>query len=656
MIDKEKKLHIKRKKMLFNRLHLLWFFIFILFTVLYLNVGAVQLVKGDHYSKIARENDVKEIPITAPRGVIYDRKGEPLVSNEPIFAAMYIETGESDEEKIAMAKRLAKLLKMKPEKVIEAMDVGIDIKGKARGRIQPAFSPKKIKDYLKESQVAKIRERPQDYPGVNVVMEPLRRYRKDTVAVQTIGYVRPFAGSQSLTKYEKIKKKNPSAYLDWEQVGNDGIEFSYQDYLRGKHGSTSVRVDHLGKIIEEVDHKNPEIGNSLYLNIDERIQLEGEKFIEKHLRDNQYPPQTAYASVMDVKTGKVRALISYPDYDPNIWNKGVSDKLYRKEMQYVMNNGAIGHAPPDVRRASDPEKEIFNHPSSILPMGSTFKPITIFTLINEGVIGPNTGWSDPQYFKYANGTPPITNAGFASLGFLTPKTALQKSSNTYMAWGANKLYGKTGGEKGDSLQRLGKYARIFGLFTETGIDLPGESSGEEEYMAVAKTTSVQGALIQASFGQYNRATAIQLAQYAATVANRGKRMQPQVVDKIVSADGKVVKKLKPKVMSEAKDVKPEAFDTIIAGMKLVANTPEGTGRDLMVLSKPAAAKTGTSEQIVGGRIVENAVMLAYYPADDPQVAVSAIVPEGGYGSLGAGPIVLKLIQLYEEQFMHKGKK
>lgn len=665
MVEEHKKWEIKRKKVMYGRLHVLWVTIFFIFVLLILRISVVQLVDGEQYVTASQKNNIKELPVAAPRGVIYDWQGEPLVTNEPIFTAMYIETSDPDEEKLATAKRLAELLEMDVAEVLEAMDIGLDVNGNnLDNRKQPRYMPKKILAGLSEQQVSKIRERPQDYLGVNVVYEPKRIYRDDTFASQTIGYVRSFAGAQALNQYSSLDEEEKETYLDWEQVGYDGIEYAYEPYLRGKHGSKLVRVDSWGRIVEELEQENPEIGHSLYLNLDETVQLEAEQFIEDHLRNlrswqmgrHRAPnAKNAYAVMMEVKTGKVRAMVSYPDYDPNIWKETLDDDYYRDELNFVTNNGTIRNAPPDVRGASDLDEAVKYHPQSLLPMGSTYKPLNILIMLNEGVITPWTGYNDSGRFEYAHSTKPVTNDGGRGNGYLNPRTAIMRSSNTYMAWAANQLYRKTGGESGDSLQIMSEYNKLFGLFTETGVDLPRESEGQEEYLQVveAGTSSVQGSIIQASFGQYQRPTAIQLAQFAATIANDGVRMQPQLVDKIVDAEGNVVEELEPKVMSQADNVKQEYLDVVQEGMKLVASG--GTARNLFNnLPHAVAAKTGTSEQLVKGpKRVENAVMVAYYPADDPQVAVSVIVPEGGYGSIGAGPIAEKLLELYQKEIMDK---
>lgn len=668
-VDELKKKHIKRKKQMFRRLHVLWLCIFLTFAVLFLKVSLVQLVEGEEHLKTAENMNVQKLPIVAPRGLIYDRNGQTLVENEPIFAAMYIATNHDDQVKIATAKRLAELLDMEATDVIEAMDVGVNLDGEKVDPKEAFYLPKKIKAGLTEGQVAKIRERPQDFPGVNIVYEPKRLYRDDTFAAQTIGYVRNFGSSQGLSKYEELAEKKSHDYLNWEQVGNDGVEYAYQDVLRGHNGSRLVRVDAKGKIVDELERTNPEIGHSLYLNLDETIQLKGEQFVKEHLaylrsyaagRDYAPHAKNGYAVLMEVETGKVRAMISHPDYDPNMWVEGFTEAYFNEDLKFTMTNGTITSAPYDARGMENPADVIKSHPSSVLPLGSTFKPVNIIMMLNEGVITPWSGYNDRTgRFDYAPQTKPVRNAGGAVYGWLTPVQALKKSSNVFMAWTAKRMYDQTGKEDGNSLEILTDYAHQFGLLTETGVDLPKEDDGVEGYWG--DSNSVLGYLVLSSFGQTERPTTLQLATYAATVANDGVRMQPQLVDKIVNPQGDIIEEIAPKVMNEADHIDQKYFDVIQQGMRAVTS-PGGTAASLFHdLPHKTAAKTGTSEQLVpirhGDRVtyktVENAVMIAYYPAHDPKVAAAAVVPEGGYGSRGAGPIVEHLLGLYQKEFMDK---
>lgn len=636
------------------RLQVLWLIVFMLFVVLILRLSWIQLGAGEKYHRLALENNFKEIPIVAPRGKIYDRQGKLLVGNQSLFTAIYLEPDRSKAEKMATAKELAKALQLPLAEVLQAMDIGLDEKGNDVPRKQPPYFPKKIKDRLSDKEVVLLSENPARFPGVNIFTEPLRQYRSDTFAVQTIGYVRPFAGAKSsLTKY----KQSSSNYLDWEQVGIDGLEYSYQDQLRGTNGYRLVRVNSSGKLVEVLKEVHPKPGHDLILTLDEKMQLGTEAFIDRHLRSlraedgkNQAPyAKNAYAVAIEVKTGKIRTMVSYPDYDPNIWNGRVTYADY-SHLKLVMRNGTIREGPYDARSSANPDMVYVRHPLSVLPPGSTFKPLTVLMGLEKNLVDSHTIWNDPGAFYYAPATPPVRNAGGHGYGLLTPEKSLQKSSNTFMAWIGTRWYRK---EKIDSIKELQQFSHAFGLGIPTGVPLNGEQDGTEDYRLIAKRYSGLGAVVLASFGQAQRYTTLQLAQYTATLANGGVRLRPQLVEKIVHPQTDEAKEVKPEVLNQA-PVHPKNLEVVHQGMVKVAQ-PGGTASKLFQhLPFQVAAKTGTSEQDIPGRgRVENSVFIAFAPASDPQVAVAVVVPEGGYGAVAAGPIAEYMITSYYEQFMTK---
>lgn len=642
-----------------GRLHVLWLIVILLFILLILRLSSIQLGAGAEYNKLAVENNFKQVPIVASRGKIYDRNGHVLVENRSLFTAIYLEPDSDKKKKMATAKELAKVLKMPLNEVLEAMDIGLDAKGKTVVRKQPPYFPKKLKDRLSDEEVVTISENPDRFPGVNIFSEPLRQYRTDSIAVQTIGYVRPFAGAKtSMDKYKALATQSGAGgYLDWEQVGMDGIEYSYQDELRGKNGYRLVRVNSQGKLVEVLKEVAPKPGNDLTMTLDQDMQLDAEKFIEQHLASlrtqagkNQAPyARNAYAVAMEVKTGKIRTMVSYPDYDPNIWNGKVKSGDYR-DLSYVINNGTIREAPYDGRADGAPESEVKRHPFSVLPSGSTFKPMTVLMGMMKGIISPSTYWSDPGAFYYAKATPPVRNSGQHNYGLLNPVKALQKSSNTFMAWLGTKWYHR---DKMDAVTEFERITHAFGLGVKTGVPLPREQDGLEDYKTIAKRHSGLGAMALASFGQAQRYTAMQLAQYMQTLANKGTRLRPQLVEKVVNPTTGQTKEIKPEVLSRT-PIKPAHYQTVVKGMVEVTKAGGTASALFNHLPFDVAAKTGTSEQDIPGRgRVENSVFVAFAPANDPEIAVAVIVPEGGYGAVAAGPIADHLITSYYERFMKK---
>lgn len=642
----------RRNQLAQMRLQLMWFLVVALFLLLILRLSYIQLGMGEEYQRLSQENNFKQVPIVAPRGKMFDRNGELLVGNETLFAAIYLEPEKSTkEEKLETARALAQTLQMPLDEILEAMDVGFDAQGNPKPRKQPPYFPKKIKGSLSQAEIVKLSEQPNRFPGVNIFTEPLRKYRDDTIAVQTIGYVRPFSGAKaSLAKYQAVS--NEKKYLDWEQVGIDGLEYSYQDELKGKNGYQLIRVNSQGKRVEVLKRVEPRPGNDLVLTIDEKMQLGAESFIENHLKKLQKTraphAKNAYAVAIEVKTGKIRAMVSYPDYNPNIWNRRVSKKEY-ENLSYVMWNGTIREAPYDARNHPS-NQEHLRHPLSVVPPGSVLKPLTVLQGLEKGIIHPQTRWSDPGAYYYARATPPIRNAGGSSYGILTPSVAIQKSSNTFMAWIGANWYRKEGNKSISEYQRINHQ---FGLGVKTGVPLPGEQDGSEDFLATAKRYSGLSAMVLSSFGQAQRYTVMQLAQYTATLANKGVRMKPQLVEKIVDPTTGNEKIIRPEVLNRV-SIDPDHLGVIRDGMIKVTQ-PGGTASQLFRnLPFQVAAKTGTSEQDIPGRgRVENSIFIAFAPADDPQVAVAVVVPEGGYGSVAAGPIAEYLITAYYERFMKK---
>ncbi|WP_164491774.1 peptidoglycan D,D-transpeptidase FtsI family protein [Staphylospora marina] len=639
-----------------SRLQGLWLITVLLFVALILRLGWIQLGSGDKYHRLSVENNFKQIPIPAPRGKILDRNGVPLAENRSLFTAIYLEPELPRERKLATAKELSKTLQMPVHEVLEAMDVGMDASGKSVPRKMPPYYPKKIKNGLTPEEVVRISEDPGRFPGVNVFAEPLRRYRDDRIAVQTIGYVRPFAGArESLDPYRSAPRfPETNGYLDWEQVGVDGLEYTYQSVLRGINGYRLIRVNSHGRQVEVLKEVPSRPGKDLVISLDSVMQSETEEFIARHLEqlrnrtDRQRAPhaRNAYAVAMEVKTGNILAMVSHPDYDPNVWNGRVTPEVY-KNLSYVMRNGTIREAPYDAREEADPEKEMLRHPFSVVPAGSTVKPLTVLFGLKKGLINEDTLWNDPGAFTYAKATPPVRNSGGHRYGLLGPVKAIQKSSNTFMAWIGTSWYHQ---EKNEAVREFNRWSRAFGLGVKTGVDLPGEQDGTEDYLSIARKHSGLGAMALASFGQAQRHTALQLAQYTATLANRGTRMRPRLALQAVDPNTGQTVRYEPEVLGKF-PMEPSHWRTVLDGMVAVTK-PGGTAGHLFKdLPFPVAAKTGTSEQDIPGRgRVENSVFIAFAPAYDPEIAVAVVVPEGGYGAVAAGPIAEKMIGLWHERF------
>ncbi|MFB0831356.1 peptidoglycan D,D-transpeptidase FtsI family protein [Brevibacillus laterosporus] len=665
----EQKLHQEQR---LQRMQWIFLITFFLFSAIILRLAQLQIIEGSEFERVLSSRSLKKDPIPAVRGDIYDRNGKLLVYSRASFTAVFHEPeGIKQREIIELAKKLEKVLRgMTQSAIIKKLDVGFTWENGQRKNIArnaPKYMEKEIKYDLTPEEIAYLEEHREDLPGVDVVTKSIREYDTKQIAVQTIGYVRPYHVAQNLnSSFYKTEQEN---YLSDQLVGLDGIERSYEKELRGKNGYRLYEVAADQSVQRELKKEAPIRGQSLYLNIDERVQLEIRDFIKDFLPKLRGSvslasgAKTAYVVAMEVDTGKVVSMVSYPEYDPNVWVHGPDQATY-EQMKYSVTNGTIREAPYDVRPLTGPsaEQENNKHPKSIVPSGSVMKPITVLLGLKEGIITPSDQWTDPVTYYYGRGNDRIKNDNGHNYGVLNPVKAIAKSSNTYMARIGEGVAKKEGNRAVSLLQ---EYYHQFGLGVLTEVDLPSENKGKEDYLVMNQSYGPLAAMVQASFGQQVRATTVQLAQYAATLANKGVRLQPQLVDKIVDEKGNIVFRPKPKVLNKIEQ--PQVHWDILRNGMIQVTQPGGTSVNAFRgLPYQVAAKTGTSEQDIyvpvistnskGESItkwhkharVNNGVIIAYAPADKPKLAVAVVVPEGGYGGRSASNISRAVFQAYDK--------
>lgn len=652
MQDDPQKREIDNRRNFSFRLNFFFFITFALFSLLIVRLAVLQFVEGPTLSAEGLRKSTRNDAIAPIRGNIYDANGYPIAYSTSTQSLYYsIQPGKDREEK---AKETAKQLEaifaehgdekgaMTYEDIIWQMDLGT-----SRNIIS---TPRRIKSGLTNKEIAYFMENRTAFSGVDIMEESVRNYDQSSIAVQLVGYLKKYKGVRVDNEFytNKMDEKEPTLkYLEEEEVGLDGLEFMYQDVLRGKNGLKSYPVNNQEQIIGPMQITNPEKGADLFLTINKNVQLHTEKSIMSHLEKirkstNRYEraefAQTGFAVAMEVDTGKVVAMASMPDYDPNIWAGGrISPEDY-DNFGHVLSNGAIRtvYGPYETKEERD------QHPSSIVPPGSTLKPLSVLIGLNEGLFTTSSTYNDTGRFTYGKKgyETHITNSQRKSYGLLDGSGAIAHSSNPFMAaMVGDKLYRRTdvnGVEVWDS------YMKQFGLGVSTGSGLPGEILGVIEYFHEAEVGSPQSALIQASFGQQGRYTTLQLAQYTAMLANRGKRLKPQFVNEIKDAEGKLIQGFTPEVLNTV-DI-PEAYwKEIELGMDQVSVQGfEGFGHEYR-------RKTGTSEQQVSKRNAENAVFIAYAPADNPKLAVAVVVPDGGFGGYGAAPIARQIFDAYDAE-------
>ncbi|WP_020618672.1 peptidoglycan D,D-transpeptidase FtsI family protein [Paenibacillus daejeonensis] len=655
--EEEHKRESRNRRHFSFRLNMFFFVTFVAFSILIVRLAILQFVEGPELSAREHDNRTRNVLIPPIRGNIYDREGFPVAYSTSTQSLYYtLEPGVKEEQ----ARQMAELLAVEfqafdpPDKVPATADEIFKLMD-ISGRLTYVYEPRRLRTGLSTKEIAYFSEHRDQFPGIEIIEESIRHYSTDTIAVQLVGYMKGFNSlygeKNGLTKYQNIFKNNkmlpaPEQYLDKERVGYEGLELLYQDELRGKNGVKTYPVDSQSRITGPVELTVPEKGNNLYLTIDREVQMKTENGIMEHLAKirsssnrREYAPhaKTAYAVAMEVNTGKVVAMASMPDYDTNVWSDGMSQEQYDL-LKYYEPNGTIREAYPYYE---DP-KVGRNHPSSLVPLGSTMKPLTVLLGLNEQLFTPSTTYQDRGYFSFGREghETRVNNASNAANGSLNAARAISKSSNAFMsAMIGNNLYLN----RKNGLDIWHQYMIDFGLGELTGSGLPNESKGVIEYYNEAKTGSAQSALIYASFGQQGRYTALQLAQYTAMLANRGHKMKPQFVEKITDAQGNTIQEFEPEVLSSV-DIPDNYWSVVQSGMSNVSVQGfEGFEYDFI-------RKTGTSQQDVGNRRkLENAVFIAYAPAQNPVLAVAVVVPDGGYGGWGAAPIARKIFDAYDEE-------
>lgn len=647
--DPQKREMINRRHFSF-RLNFFFFIVFGLFSVLIIQLAILQFVEGPTLSAAGSQKSTRSVKIAPIRGNIYDSTGEKIAystSTQSLYFTISPDFKTADSE--AIASKLAEVFNkygaadnaMTVEDIIRQMDLDF--------RRNTISTPRRIKSGLTKEEIAFFMENKSSFQGIDIVEESVRNYSKDSIAVQLVGYLKKYKGVRESVDYYKNKSEEEDPqlqYLDEEDVGFDGLEYMYQEVLRGKNGLKTYPVNNAERIIGPMEITNPEKGSDLYLTINRNVQLKTEDAIMNQIKKISTSPysyerapyaKTGYAVAMEVDTGKVVAMASMPDYDPNIWAGGrISTEDY-ENFESVLRNGTIG----EVYAKYDTDKERNQHPSSLVPPGSTMKPLSILIGLNEKLFTTTSTYYDNGAFFFGKEgyKVRIGNASNHAYGLLDPAKAITKSSNPFMAsMVGNNLYNKYNGIEG--VDKWDSYMKQFGLGVLTGSGLKGESKGTVDYYHEAETASVQSALVRASFGQQARYTVLQLAQYTAMLANHGKRMKPQFVNEIKDTDGNVVQGFTPEILNTV-DLDESYWKEIETGMSQV-NVQGFDG-----VSYSFNRKTGTAQSSVAGRTADNAVFIAYAPADKPKLAVAVVVPDGEFGGWGAAPIARHIFDAYD---------
>ena len=576
----------------------------VLFGIVFFRLWYLQVLSGDQYRAEANNNRVREITVQAPRGRIVDRNGRVLVDNRIAFAVTLSpdKLPEDRHGKKKLYSRLADVLNMKQRE--------IDREVTEQLKLLP-FSPATVKSDVEPAEYAYLLENADRFPGVEVEKVALRKYPFDTVGAHLFGTVGEVSEKQ-------LKDKRYRGVNQGARVGQSGVEYAYDRYLRGRDGANRVQVDALGNFRAQLREVQPEAGRQLRLGVDLDVQRVGQQALGG--------AKAAFV-VMDVKTGEVRALGSSPSFDPNIFAKRIRQSDYSR-----LSSKALGE--PLVNRATQ----------SVYPTGSTFKIVTATAALEGGLITPETPQFDGGSLRVGGVT--FRNAGGVSHGSLALRKALSVSSDVFFY-----RLGLEMNSAGDG-QLLQDWAKRLGMGRPTGIDVPGESTGfvpsEASVNKRAKSLPeiyapwTPGQNINLSVGQgYVQVAPLQLAVAYAAIANGGYVVRPHLGERVEDADGRVIQEFNQPSRRKL-DIKPAHRQAILDGLRMAASAPGGTSAGVFKdFPIPVAGKTGTAEKGAGRADQSWYAGLAPYP--NPRYVVVATFESGGFGADTAAPAVRRIM-------------
>lgn len=573
-----------------GRLKVLGWLCVLVIAVLIGRAGYLQIYQGEYYSELAEGNRIRIIPSMAPRGTFYDCNGELLVQNRPGFTVSLLPLTAPISDDVIQ--RLSELIKVPVE----------DIKKKIA--MHSGFDPIRIKADVTPDIVTIIEEQKENYPGVVIEVLPIRDYMNKQEAAHTYGYV-------SEINDMELEKMKDDGYKTGDIIGKFGLEKVYDKELRGVNGGQQVEVDVSGRPVEILGKKDPIPGDDLYLTIDKNLQAAAEKAVDDQLK--AINAHAAAAVALNPQTGEILAIVSRPAFDPNLFAHGISTKDWNalnNNPYHPMDNKAIsGEYPP----------------------GSTFKIVTGTAALTEGVVSPEELINDTGRHWII----PKGNSEGEALGLINFRQAMAHSDNVYFYEMGNRL----------GIDRLEKYARMFGLGKKTGIDLPYEASGLVANRRYKELNFEDGEwylseTFDAAIGQgFNLVTPLQAAMVMGEIAADGKCYRPHVVKRIVGPDGTVVKDFQPELLANL-DVDPNVIRLVQDGLHDV--TKYGTAASAFRgFTIDIAGKTGTAENSHGR---DHGWFVAYGPFDNPNIVVAVIVEQGGFGAQSAVPIGRKILE------------
>ncbi|MCC6346042.1 MAG: penicillin-binding protein 2 [Nitrospirales bacterium] len=545
----------------------------------------LQIFDGDRYRMLSENNRLRILKTPAPRGIIYDRNGTPLVKNIPVFSISI----SLDDLKRIDGDALSVLLGMTRQEIEE----------KVNRRENSPFIPVKLKQGLNLEEIAHVEARKTDFPGLFVETEVGREYLFGKTGAHIIGYL----GKMTTAQREKpdLKYFPPDAL-----IGQWGVEALYDSRLRGTPGERIIEVDALGRELRMIRQVPPVKGSDVTLSIDINIQQAVE---------DAFGEKAGALVAIKPDTGEILALESLPSFDPNVFSRGIKYQDWKELME-------------------DPKKPMLNRAlQSQYPPGSTFKIITSIAALEENAIEPERRINCSGGISYGRWSFGCWKKG--GHGSVDLHRSLVESCDTY--------YYEVGRRLG--IDTIHQYATMLGLGKETGLNLlirerKGIIPSTEWKMKRMQQQWYLGETYNASIGQgYVTATPIQMAKMMATVANGGDIHDLTLVKGAASKPVGHVG-LKPETLRLVKEA--------LAGVVNEPGGTAHSSQSAMVVigGKTGTAQVIGKKKMAGERFEDHAWFVAFAPVDAPEIALAVFVEHGGHGGSAAAPVAKKAIEAY----------
>ena len=653
------------------RYNILSAFVYIFGIILLVQLFNLQIVKGEEYREQSNTRLSRESTLKAARGNILDQSGNKLATTKSGYVLKLYKTKIDNETLNTSLLKIVNILEQNNDSYTDNLPIKVEpfeftiseesqIKWKKSNNIdenktaeecfyilkdkykisnenvqearkimtmrytiaKEGYSSTKNVEFasnISETSVAIFNERNDEFPGLTISTEALRSYPSGTLASHILGYV---------GKINENELKENEGYDLNDRIGKIGIEYIFEPYLKGKDGIKQIDMAVDGTITDESVVEEAVAGSNVILTIDANLQQVTENALKNNIEKirnggygKAYDANAGAVVVMNVKTGEILAMASYPEFEPQLFVDGISSEKYN---EYISE----GSNSPFLNRAI----------SSVYAPGSTFKMVTALAALETGAITTTEKINDVGIYRYSSDYQPkcwIYKSYGRGHGYLNVTDAIKHSCNYFFYELGNRV----------GIDTLSRYAKALGLGSKTGVELLGEVSGIVSSKETSKErgeTYTGGNTLQAAIGQHdNSFTPIEMAKYISIIANGGNNVDVTIIKGIMDADGNSVsneelKEFVTKRLGISKETPTELdfnkknLDAIKEGMRGVTSESGGTAYSYFKdFNIEVGGKTGSAQTGVAGKTI--AWFVGFAPFDDPEIAVVAMIENGGSG-------------------------